>query len=117
MNQDSYALSRYRFDKAKEDLESSKVNFQNNLLSASINRSYYSIFHAARALLAFDDFDSKKHSGIISYFNRNYIKSGKIEKEYSKILMSAEIIRNETDYMDFYIVSKEEAKTQIENAE
>ena len=57
MNQDSYALSRYRFDKAKEDLESSKVNFQNNLLSASINRSYYSIFHAARALLAFDDFD------------------------------------------------------------
>ncbi|MDQ3019979.1 MAG: hypothetical protein M3R36_05330 [Bacteroidota bacterium] len=32
------------------------------------------MFHSVRALFLFDKFDSKKHSGIISYFNKNYIK-------------------------------------------
>jgi uncharacterized protein (UPF0332 family) len=68
-------------------------------------------------LLAFDRFDSQKHTGIISYFNLHYIKEGKIDKKFSKILMSAEKIRINTDYMDFYVVSKDEAKTQIDNAE
>ncbi len=40
------------------------------------------IFHAVRALLALDKFDSQKHSGIISYFNQKFIKTGKIEVEF-----------------------------------
>jgi uncharacterized protein (UPF0332 family) len=64
-------------------------------------------------LLAFEKFDSKKHSGIISYFNQNFVKPNKIEKQYSEILMSAERIRIYTDYNDFYIVDKEQAETQL----
>ena len=30
------------------------------------NRSYYAVFHAMRAVLAFDKIDLKRHSGIIS---------------------------------------------------
>ncbi len=110
-------LSKYRLEKAKLDLDSAKINFNNKLFSQSINRSYYAIFHAVRSLLAFDRFDSQKHTGIISYFNLHYIKEGKIDKKYSKILMSAEKIRINTDYLDFYVVSKDEAKVQIDNAE
>ncbi|MCH7723775.1 MAG: hypothetical protein IIA49_06765 [Bacteroidetes bacterium] len=31
------------------------------------------MFHSVRALLAFDKFDSKRHSGIISYFINKYV--------------------------------------------
>lgn len=34
---------------------------------AANNRAYYAIFHAMRAVLALDGFDSKKYSGLISY--------------------------------------------------
>lgn len=110
-------LSKYRLDKAKEDLETAKANFQQSFLKAAINRSYYSIFHAVRAVLALDGYDSRKHSGIIAYFNQNYIKTNKFPKEMSKILTSASNVRNKSDYDDFYIVSRDEAMKQIDNAE
>ncbi|RPI15576.1 MAG: HEPN domain-containing protein [Ignavibacteriae bacterium] len=117
MEDEIKGLSQYRLEKAKLDLEAAKLNYENNLYSQSINRSCYAVFHAVRALLSYERFDSKKHSGIISYFNLNYINAGKIDKKFSKILMSAEKIRINTDYLDFYIVSKEDTKKQIENAE
>jgi uncharacterized protein (UPF0332 family) len=71
--------------------------------SQSINRSYYAIFHATRALLALNKFDTKKHSGVIAYFNQNYIKTGKIEVKYGKILTLAENIRMKVIMMIFIL--------------
>ncbi|HHV75427.1 MAG TPA: HEPN domain-containing protein [Thermoanaerobacterium sp.] len=110
-------LALYRIEKAKMDLEASKILFDNGLYSQSLNRSYYSIFHAVRAVLAFEQFDSKKHSGIIAYFNRHFINTGIFDRKYSKILIGAERIRNKSDYDDFYIASGEDAEKQLQNAE
>lgn len=110
-------LAKYRIEKAEDDLESAKLLLVNNFYSQSLNRSYYSIFHAVRSLLTFDKFDSKKHSGIIAYFNKNYVKTGKIGKELSAILMTAERIRTTSDYDDLFVASKDEAELQVENAE
>lgn len=110
-------LAKYRIEKANADLEAAKIMNDNKLFSQAINRSYYSIFHAARAMLAFDRFDSKKHSGIIAYFNKNYVATGILDKRYSKILMGAEKIRNKSDYNDFYIATREDSEEQIKNAE
>ena len=84
---------------------------------AAANRAYYAIFHSARAVLAIDGEDRKRHSGVIAYFREHYIKSGVFDKIYSYILQNAFEIRQEADYEDFYILSKEEAVQQVENAE
>lgn len=109
-------LSKYRLNKAFDDLDVAEIMLEKNKLAQSVNRSYYSIFHATRAILALDKFDSKKHSGIIAYFNKNYIKENIIEEKYGQMLMQAEQIRRKSDYDDFYIVSKEQAQLQFENA-
>lgn len=109
-------LSKYRMEKAKDDLETSEIMFNNNKFSQSINRSYYAMFHAVRSLLALSKFDSQKHSGIISYFNHHFVKSGKIEVEYSKMLTTAFKIRSDSDYKDFYIITRQDAELQLENA-
>jgi uncharacterized protein (UPF0332 family) len=44
------------------------------------------------------------------------VSSGVLDKEYSKILMGAEKLRNKSDYDDFYIVSRSDAEKQIANA-
>jgi len=90
-------LSSYRLSKVKDDLAAAELLRSNKLFAQSLNRSYYAIFHAVRSLLAYDEFDSKKHSSIISYFNRNYVKEGKIEKKYSKMLIDAKEIRTISD--------------------
>lgn len=37
--------------------------------SGAINRFYYATFHAMRAILATEELDSAKHSGVIALFN------------------------------------------------
>ncbi|GAV25198.1 hypothetical protein ciss_11310 [Carboxydothermus islandicus] len=117
MDEKIITLSKYRLQKAKEDLEAAKLNFENKLFKASINRSYYAIFHGIRAVNAIKQFDSKKHSGVISYFNQNFIHTGIFDKNVYKLITSAYKIREKSDYDDFYIATKEEAEKQLKNAE
>jgi uncharacterized protein (UPF0332 family) len=116
MDEKQKALSSYRLEKAKEELQTANINFNHNKISQSVNRSYYAIFHAVRALLAYELFDSKRHSAIIAYFNQNFVANNLIDKAYYKILAAAFDIRLKCDYQDFYVVSKEEAKRQLDNA-
>jgi uncharacterized protein (UPF0332 family) len=109
-------LCGYRLKRSKEDLSAARVLLKENLFAQAMNRSYYAIFHVVRALFALDGFETRKHSGLIAYFNKDYVATGTFDKEYSKILMAAEKIRNRSDYDDFYIASKEAAEKQIENA-
>ena len=80
------------------------------------NRAYYAAFHALRAVLILDEFDSKKHSGIIAKFGEKYLKTGIFDKQISEYITSLFRIRTASDYDDFYIVSKDEAKSQVEKA-
>ncbi len=110
-------LSKYRLETAKDDLATAKKNFEDARYRASVNRSYYAIFHALRALTALDQFDSGKHSGIIAYVNQHYVKAGVFDKSFSKLIDSAYRLREKADYEDFYIVAIEDARKQIEKAE
>lgn len=111
------ALAKYRLEKAKTCIEVSKLNFDNDYIYDSINRSYYAIFHSARAVMALDGEDRKKHSGVISYFQEHYIKTGVFARELSDIIQDAFSMRQITDYQDFFVLSRDEAKTQIKDAE
>lgn len=110
-------LSKYRFDTAIDELDTSKELLKTQKYKASVNRSYYAIFHALRAVTALDDFDSSKHSGIIAFFNKTYVKEGIFDKEISKLIDTAYRLREKADYQDFYVVSREQAEDQIAKAE
>ncbi|WP_169717732.1 hypothetical protein SPSIL_053940 [Sporomusa silvacetica DSM 10669] len=109
-------LANYRMEKAQECYRDAEAAFGEERLAASVNRSYYAIFHMTRALLALDGLDFKKHSSIIGHFNQYYIATSKIKQEYYKILAKAFQVRNQSDYNDFYVVSREDAKQQMDNA-
>ena len=95
-----------RLDRAKEMLASAEGNFKNDDLKTSLNRSYYAIFHAIRAVNCLDNFDSSK----------NYVKTGAFPVHFSQIIKGASYLREKSDYDDFYIVSRKEAEEQLEAA-
>jgi uncharacterized protein (UPF0332 family) len=109
-------LSKYRFNTSRENLEDAQLMYENGRYKNTLNRAYYSIFNAIRAVLALDGFDSSKHSGVISYFNQHYVKEEVFPKELSKIIRAASENREKADYLDFFIASREEAEKQIERA-
>lgn len=109
-------LALYRIEKAKSDLADAVKTLELDMLDTAANRSYYAIFHAARAVLALDKLDFKRHSGVISNFQKLYIKTGIFDRKMSVIIKSAFDMRSDSDCEDFYIVSRDEVKRQVEEA-
>lgn len=109
-------LMKYRLEMARERLHSSKVLFEAGSYKDSIGRSYYAMFTAVRALLAMEGQDFSKHAGVIAYFQKEFVKTGKVDRKYSKYISQAFQIRNNTDYADFFIVSMQDAKEQYDKA-
>lgn len=110
------ALVSYRLESAKEKLKAAVALLADGYYKDSVGRSYYAIFTAARALLATRRLDSVKHSGVIALFNQHFVKTGVVGKETSKLIEMAKLYRERADYGDYFIVSKEEAESQIESA-
>ncbi len=116
LSEEKIFLSKIRLDNAKE-----RIAFADEILAIGdyktvANRSYYAVFSAMRAVLALDGIDSKKHSGIIAEFRKNYLKTELLPKILSPMIDALVEIRQGSDYDDFYIVSKEEVCEQLENA-
>jgi len=110
------AIVNYRLSQAHECIDSAIREKNARAYKSVANRSYYCIFHAMRAVLVVERFDSKKHSGIISAFTHRYIKTGAFPKEFSKIISDAFDVRGDSDYEDFYAIQKDEIIKQIGNA-
>jgi len=110
-------LAKYRFNDAKEKLESANILLLQNHFKDSLSRSYYAMFSAARALLALKELDSSKHSGVIALFNQHFVKTNIVDSSLGRILKKAQYSRERSDYGDYYVVTKEDAQNQIDNAE
>lgn len=110
-------LSKYRYERALEDLKSAREVLNAESYKLSLNRSYYAIFHAMRAVNVLDEFDSSKHSGVIAHFNQFHVKTGDFEKTASKIIQNAMEMREQADYEDFFVASKKDAEEQLMRAE
>ena len=111
------ALSDVRFDKAKECLSAAHDLIETGNYRGAANRSYYAVFHAMRAVLAFDEVDMRHHSGIISEFRKRYLKTEILDKELSKTISDLFDIRTDCDYDDFFVVSRDEILMQVDRAE
>ena len=107
---------QFNLKAAEERLRAAKKLLDDNFIVDSINRSYYAIFYSARALVAKDEQDFSKHSAVISYFRRNYIKTGIFDKKFSKYIGDAFVLRNDGDYTYFFEVDKTDAETQYNQA-
>ena len=109
-------LCNYRIDQAKETINVAKLCFENGHYKDAINRAYYAAFYAVKAVLALDNIDFKRHKDVVATFNRDYIASGMYEKEIGRLLSRLQKKRENSDYDDFYIASKEEAEDHVRGA-
>ena len=109
-------LAGYRMERAREMLDAAEGNLKIGQFKTSLNRSYYAIFHAMRAVNILKGFDSSKYSGVIAFFNKEYLKEEILDRSLSVIVKNSAFLREKSDYDDFYIASKTEAEKQLDDA-
>lgn len=113
------ALAKVRMDRAEELLVEAKGLLDKSSYKSANNRAFYAIEKSVKALLATEKVETVTHNGGLKQFNYIFIFKGDgifTSQDYQKIV-SADQIRNASDYDDFYIASKAESKQQVENAE
>ena len=64
----------------------------------------------ARALLATQEVDSSRHSGVIALFQKHFVKAGRFDTETAKALPRAFEKRQASDYGDFTVLTKPEVE-------
>ncbi len=85
---DKDALFLFRMNQAEETLTDAENMLKGNFTPRSItNRVYYSMFYAVLALFLKTGVNIKtsKHIGVISSFDKEFVKNGKFDKYYSVV--------------------------------
>jgi uncharacterized protein (UPF0332 family) len=114
---DKKSLCDVRMAKAQEFLEDAQANYHEGRYKTSINRSYYAVISAARALLILEGINPLTHEGLITMLSLRFIKPRilptAIIKKF-KILLSR---RTDVDYGDFDSTTARDAKDSVKLAQ
>jgi uncharacterized protein (UPF0332 family) len=74
VNPELEKLAAHRLSRAQDAFAEGDHLLTKKAFMGAVNRFYYSAFYAARALLAIRELDSSRHSGVISLFQRHFVK-------------------------------------------
>jgi uncharacterized protein (UPF0332 family) len=110
-------LAQYRMQQAAESLDEASFLLAGGKSARSvINRAYYAMFYAVLALRVYESFSSSRHSGVLSYFNHQFIKGGIFDKSLGLALAKAFEMRQRVDYRECIKLTEEEAKQILKRA-
>ena len=108
-------LALYRLQQARESLDEAKYLFDGHKSPRSvINRAYYAMFYSVLALLVFEPYSSSKHSGVLSYFNRRFIKDGLFSEDLGRAVNKAFDLRQRGDYREQIVLTHEQVAPSLD---
>ncbi|MBQ9991272.1 MAG: HEPN domain-containing protein [Lachnospiraceae bacterium] len=110
-------LIKYRYDRAGETLEVAKELFGNGKFKDANNRSYYAAYYAMRAVYTLQGKDFKKHKTLLAEFNKEFVATEIFPRTIGRKISMLALVREQSDYNDFYIASSAESQQQVEIAE
>jgi len=59
-------------------------------------------------MLVFESYSSSKHSGVLSYFNRQYVKTGLFSEDLGRAVNKAFDLRQRGDYREKVVLTREQ---------
>ena len=80
------------------------------------SRAYYAAFYGATALLLSEELAFGKHSAVLSFIHKEFVRSGKLDQEHGKNLNWLFELRGVGDYGVTMHVSQQDAERAIQVA-
>lgn len=111
------ALSLYRLQQARESPEEAHYLFSGGKsLRSVVNRLYYGMFYAVLALLIYEPYASSKHSGVLSYFGKRFVKGGLFPQSMGHSLNKAFDLRQRGDYREYFELARDQVEPLLDEA-
>ena len=116
IDENTKVLIEHRLEKSEDALRAAQYMLEQGLLIFSMNRIYYSMYYAVQALLALNGKSFSKHGQVKGYFNREFVKSGRLPKELGRLYNKAFEYRQKFDYVDFIVPEEPMIEEYIKKA-
>lgn len=110
-------LSQKELTRAKKALLAAKTLLENQLYEDCVSRAYYAVLHAAKAALATVGVEPESHHAVRRMFGLHLVKTGKLEKDFAKILTAEQEDREIGDYDIHIEIEKDTAAKRVRDAE
>lgn len=104
------------FDKANKTIGRAESNLGDGDIDTAVNRAYYAVFYIMTAMMLARGDVFSSHKQLITNFNKTYIKTGLLPKEYGAKISKCQRLRRQGDYEPCPDISHQDAKEQIEFA-
>jgi hypothetical protein len=110
-------LALNRLQQAKESVEEARYLLDGGKSLRSVaNRIYYGMFYAVLALLIYEPYSSSKHSGVLSYFNKRFVKGGLFSESMGRSLNKAFELRQRGDYREYFELTRDQVEPLLDKA-
>jgi uncharacterized protein (UPF0332 family) len=106
-----------QIEKSQEKLNAAKTLLKDGFIDDAISRAYYSMFHAASAVLLSEGITVESHSALKTMFGLHLVRTGKIDKKFSRWLNKLKDERENGDYDIFTSFEYADAQADIEESE
>jgi uncharacterized protein (UPF0332 family) len=111
------AYVRYRLERARGALDEAKMLIDAGHLHTAVNRLYYACFYCVSALLLTEGKRVAKHRGVLSLFDRDWVKGRRVPVELGRVYHRLFDRRLEADYKDMAVFDPGKVKQWLEEAE
>jgi|GEM_PF-320197 len=114
--EDKIELARYRMEKAKRFIRDSSSLIGIKSYESSVNRSYYAVLTASRALLTLRGIDPETREGVKTMLSKEFIRTGLLPKKFGETFRSIQARRMDSDYGDYIEIGYDEADDSLKRA-
>ncbi len=109
-------IIKYRRNRSSESIKEAELLLKNKKLHAAVNRIYYAVFYEVVGLLLTRDLSSSKHTGVRSIFNKEFVKTGIVNKEHGEFYNNIFGFRQRGDYEDFVEFDLDKVQSWLKSA-
>jgi uncharacterized protein (UPF0332 family) len=109
--------SQKELTRAGKALLAAKTLLENQLYEDCVSRAYYAVLHAAKVALAIEGIEPDSHRAARRLFSLHLVKTGKIEKEFARILTAQQEDREIGDYDIHVEIEQDTALKRVADAE
>lgn len=115
MQNNLQTLIEYRIQQAHKTSKEIEILIEKGLLAVAINRIYYAMFYMLLALSLQNGFKTSKHMQLLGWFNKEFVKTEKINRTYGSIINNAYEDRTDGDYGVFVEFEKKEVEKKFQD--
>jgi len=116
MDEEKQQVIRQRMEEARETLVEAGALLTQDPRRGTINRSYYAMFYAVLALAASRGLAVSKHTHVIAFYDKEFVRKGIFPKELSRALHYGFKERQSKDYGENREIERADAETALSDA-